>query len=154
MGLDISHDTWHGAYSAFHRWRKRIAQLAGYPPLELMQGFYGDSNCIHLASREIPFKEGFNWLAGPIKEIHNQLPILWSSLKERALNELLYHSDCEGSIGWNNCQAIADELKELIPLMDENEDGGGHIGNWRETTQKFINGLETAARLKEDLTFG
>ena len=30
MGLDISHDTWHGAYSAFHRWREKIADLTGY----------------------------------------------------------------------------------------------------------------------------
>lgn len=25
MGLDVSHDAWHGAYSAFTRWRHEIA---------------------------------------------------------------------------------------------------------------------------------
>jgi len=40
MGLDISHGCWHGAYSAFMRWREKISQVAGLPPLALMEGFY------------------------------------------------------------------------------------------------------------------
>lgn len=40
MGLSISHGAWMGSYSAFTAWRKRIAQVAGFPPLELMEGFY------------------------------------------------------------------------------------------------------------------
>jgi hypothetical protein len=45
MGLDVSHECWTGAYSAFHIWRCKIAELKGLPPLELMEGFYigGDS---------------------------------------------------------------------------------------------------------------
>lgn len=39
MGLDVSHDAWRGAYSAFHRFRVRLAEVAGLPPLEEMQGF-------------------------------------------------------------------------------------------------------------------
>lgn len=31
MGLDVSHDAWHGAYSAFTRWRNCLAEDAGYP---------------------------------------------------------------------------------------------------------------------------
>lgn len=42
MGLDTTHDCWHGAYSAFHRWRTKIAEVAGYPPLDSMQGFDGE----------------------------------------------------------------------------------------------------------------
>ncbi len=33
MGLDTSHDCWSGAYSAFHRWRSKLAELVG------LQGF-------------------------------------------------------------------------------------------------------------------
>jgi hypothetical protein len=29
MGLDISHDCWHGGYSLFLRWRCEIARVAG-----------------------------------------------------------------------------------------------------------------------------
>jgi hypothetical protein len=34
MGLDTTHDCWHGAYSAFMRWRRKLAEVAGYPPLD------------------------------------------------------------------------------------------------------------------------
>jgi hypothetical protein len=30
VGLDTTHDAWHGAYSAFSRWRELIAVAAGY----------------------------------------------------------------------------------------------------------------------------
>jgi hypothetical protein len=29
MGLDTSHDCWHGAYSAFMRWRSELCRAAG-----------------------------------------------------------------------------------------------------------------------------
>ncbi|KAA2242830.1 hypothetical protein F0L74_09890 [Chitinophaga agrisoli] len=41
MGLDTTHDAWHGAYSAFSRWRHYIAELAGYGNLTSYQGFGG-----------------------------------------------------------------------------------------------------------------
>jgi len=42
MGLDCSHDAWHGAYSAFHRWRCKLAEVAMLPRLENMEGFGGN----------------------------------------------------------------------------------------------------------------
>lgn len=42
MGLDTTHGCWHGAYSAFHRWRVEVAKAAGIP-LELMEGHWGYS---------------------------------------------------------------------------------------------------------------
>lgn len=30
MGLDTSHDCWRGAYSAFNRWRRALAEAAAY----------------------------------------------------------------------------------------------------------------------------
>ena len=42
MGLDTSHDCWHGAYSSFMQWRKAIAKAAGYPALKEMEGFGGN----------------------------------------------------------------------------------------------------------------
>ena len=38
MGLDVSHDCWHGAYSAFMRWRREIARVVGID-LMSMEGF-------------------------------------------------------------------------------------------------------------------
>lgn len=40
MGLDTSHGCWHGAYSAFHRYRTQIAACIGLD-LDNMVGFGG-----------------------------------------------------------------------------------------------------------------
>lgn len=39
MGLDTSHGCWSGAYSAFHRWRSTVAEAAGLPRLDDMEGY-------------------------------------------------------------------------------------------------------------------
>lgn len=53
MGLDTSHDCWHGPYSSFHKWRVEIARAAGID-LDAMEGFadenpkpWGEYNVIH-----------------------------------------------------------------------------------------------------------
>lgn len=41
MGLDTSHNAWHGPYSSFGTWRKLIASKIGVD-LNNMEGFKGD----------------------------------------------------------------------------------------------------------------
>ena len=41
MGLDTTHNCWHGAYSAFHRWRTMIAESVAIT-LGNMEGFGGE----------------------------------------------------------------------------------------------------------------
>ncbi len=41
MGLDTSHDCWHGSYGAFNRWRTKIAEVAGFGALDDHEGFGG-----------------------------------------------------------------------------------------------------------------
>jgi hypothetical protein len=41
MGLNTSHDCWNGAYSAFHRWRMKLCEVAGYGQLADYRGFGG-----------------------------------------------------------------------------------------------------------------
>lgn len=148
MGLDTSHDCWHGAYSAFMRWRMELAEVAGLPPLELMEGFYDPSsgmNALYFGELPSPWKEKHERLIG-------RLPIKWDCLKPSALHELLYHSDYDGEIPAERCSAIADALEELLPKLP-NEDAGGHIGNWRDKTAQFIRGLREAASKNEPVLF-
>ncbi len=42
MGLDTTHDCWHGPYSHFNSWREAICRAAGYGDLRLRQGFDGN----------------------------------------------------------------------------------------------------------------
>lgn len=156
MGLVCSHDAWHGAYSAFMQWRRKVAEVAGLPPLDLMEGFYEP-----LASGRLPtLYYGFNtgkpaygpgsrpFLAG----IDDNLPISWDCLKPSALHELLSHSDCDGEIAAAQCGPIADALEVLIPFLP-NEDVGGHIGYWRAKTKQFVGGLRAASAAGEPLEF-
>ncbi len=158
MGLDCSHNAWHGAYSAFMRWRTKLAEIAGLPPLELMDGFYrplGDGS-----GMPPTLYHGINTMQpafGPGSRTHmadldNRLPIKWECLKPNPLYELLFHSDCEGEIASDRCGPIADELEKLIALLPD-EEAGGHIGNWREKTMKFVIGLRAAAESGEPLNF-
>lgn len=157
MGLDCSHDAWHGAYSAFMRWRQEIARVAGLPPLELMEGFFcpqrkdgdeflGVTPTIYVDPRSSELA------LSSLKRIEERLPIKWECLKPSPLHELLYHSDCDGEIAADRCGPIADELEKLIPLLPDCE-AGGHIGHWRRKTEQFVKGLREAAAAGEPLDF-
>jgi hypothetical protein len=157
MGLDVSHGCWHGAYSAFHRWRVKLAEVAGFPPLELMEYFF-EADSYHspffLAKIELRHAGGEESTAmGAILRLEESLPIPWACLGDDPLVGLLTHEDSQGDIPWEECGPLGDRLAELVPLMPD-ESGGGHIGNWREKTKAFADGLLLACEAKEDVIFG
>jgi len=139
MGLDTSHDCWHGAYSAFMRWRKKLAEVAGLPPLDLMEGFF-------------PMGHHYAFAGCEDQEWYQCLPIKWDALRPDVLHVLLDHSDCDGWIPAIYCGPLADRLAELLPLLPDGDDPG-HIGNWRAKTQQFINGLREAHEAGQDVDF-
>jgi hypothetical protein len=144
MGLDVSHDCWHGAYSAFMRWRGKLAEVAGLPPLDLMEGFYpGLIDVLKYVSP--PFDD-------VVEQWRKSLPIRWEALKPDVLHILLYHSDCDGDIPTEYCDLLADRLEELLPLLPTEQDYG-HIGDWQKKTRKFIDGLRLAAKNGEPVEF-
>jgi hypothetical protein len=152
MGLDTSHDCWHGAYSAFMRWREEIAKLAGYPPLRLMEGFWSRSEPGALSLVEAACKGAY----GDTKYVDRVvagLPISWDYFSRDPLTVLLNHSDCEGEIEHKDLKPLADRLRELLEKMPSEQDFGGHIGNVREKTQQFIDGLMLAHEAGEDVEF-
>lgn len=161
MGLDTSHDCWHGAYSAFHRWRCKLAEVAGLPPLEFMEGFWADPGGTRPSGVALTLRVAASDLkrAYPESDIAESLlrrfegfPIRWACLKPDPLYVLLYHSDCDGSISAADCGPIADRLAQLLPLLPSDPDHG-HIGDWRAKTQAFIDGLRAAAAAGEDVMF-
>jgi hypothetical protein len=78
--------------------------------------------------------------------------IPWDAYKSNPLWVLLRHSDCDGEIAPEHCGHIADKLEELLPCLPSAPDRG-HIGDWRETTERFIAGLRAAAAANEPLYF-
>jgi len=156
------------------RWREKLAEVAGLPPLERMEGFWVDNpnldghygrnygagqlslKVIASAMRRwgdgIPQQNCLKEDAARIEEMCRAPSIKWNCLKPRPLLHLLNHSDCDGEIGWELAGALADDLASLVLLLPD-EDGGGHIGNWREKTQTFIDGLRAAHAAKENVDF-
>lgn len=150
MGLDTTHGCWHGAYSAFGRWRDKLAEVTDIP-LNLMEGFYGFRFPLSNISQDLQGRGIPPFMTDRLDEIHELLPIKWSSLKYDVLHELLHHSDCDGELSVDILEPLADRLEELLPLLDG--DGGGHIGSYRKKTQQFIDGLRLAHSLNEPVEF-
>jgi hypothetical protein len=156
MGLDTSHGAWHGAYSAFHRWRQRIAKEAGFPQLDLMEWFWTGE--FMTGSPMAPSLLPCDWNGSTAEaeqywfKMRDRLPIKFTDTDgDKRLIPLLKHSDCDGDLAPAHCAMIADALEQLLPKLDG--DGGGHIGNWRDKTQKFIDGCRAAAAAGEALEF-
>lgn len=142
MGLDTSHDCWHGPYGAFGRWRQKLAEVAGLPPLDLMEGFF-ERGTYHdpisdVARKHSEFAETF----------YRSLPIRWTILKPDVLHILLNHSDCEGELESAICGSLANRLEELLPLLPQKDDN-----DWRGRTRQFIDGLRLAASQGENVDF-
>lgn len=142
MGLDTTHDCWHGAYSAFSRWREYLAEVAGYT-MHTHPELPGRTPDIDWGNieRTIGLDLFGRWPAVPVRP--DGTP--------DALIVLLAHSDCEGEIQEDMVGPLADRLEELLPLLEG--DGGGHIGSYREKTQTFIDGLRRAEAAGEAVGF-
>lgn len=133
MGLDTTHDAWHGAYSAFARWRNEIAEALGIPMVATSWG-------------------------GVTYELPDDLPVDdsllgdWHGEPPDPIYYLLAHSDCEGHIEPVHAAQLADRLEEVLLLVPDH-DAGGHIGMFHEKTQRFIAGCRAAAASGERIEF-
>ena len=127
MGLDTSHNCWHGPYSAFNRFRHAIAEAAGIP-LDSMEGY------------EPMF---------PTPEEKNKEAIPWDQYENDPICILLNHSDCEGEIESKDCLALAVRLEEIAPKLIQ----GGLFDNYQLMALRFAKGLRDAAEAGEDIDF-
>lgn len=142
MGLDTTHEAWHGAYSAFARWRTTIADVGGFPDLDLMAGYYTPGGRFTGEPTTFDTPPGLNGL-----------PIPWTAFMDNPLTPLLMHSDCDGWIEVKDLLPLAARLEELLPLLELEGSGGGHIGSYREKTRQFIDGCRKATKANERLEF-
>lgn len=133
-----------------------MAEVAGMPPLEMMDGFWGrggtDDELTLRCAADFCERMKNTHDADALRAMAARPAIKWSTLAPSPLHILLNHSDCDGEIKAADCAPIADALEQLLPLLPT-EDGGGHIGVWREKTQAFIDGLRRAAAAGEAVEF-
>lgn len=145
MGLDTTHDCWHGPYGAFHRWRKALAHMAGID-LDKMDGF------------GIPGRSG-------------EMLIRWDTLPPDPLHVLLSHSDCDGQIEVADLLPIADRIDAILATLvptaccpgrfypgDQHDRHGDCIARadydgFVKACRRFSSGLRLAASLGEPVEF-
>jgi len=122
MGLNTTHGCWDGGYSSFNSFREALAEASGFD-LSLMEGF-----------------------------TNNDDGIPWSTMPHSPLHLFLNHSDCEGTLHWQDCEAIANDMEALIPKLPQGA-GVDFSEDCTEKTLAFIKGLRLAAANKEDVVF-
>lgn len=162
MGLDTSHDCWHGSYGAFMRWRTWLAQQIGLP-LSFMEGFcdyvgFDEDDVEKIGEAGLPWPQAGH--ASFLFRGAAALPIPWSIIAD-PLKVLLHHSDCGGRIHWYECKPLAMRLARLY--RDCNGVPGAYKGGEHLTrgvydgmlpaTLRFIRGLMEAHRAHEDVMF-
>ena len=68
----------------------------------------------------------------------------WSEIKDKSLNALLDHSDCDGKIDKEGCRELALAIEKALPLFNDET---------RRKAARFAAGLLEAAMLGEDVIF-
>lgn len=133
MGLDTTHDCWHGPYSQFMRWRQWLNLF-----VMTERGKAGDAAAQKIADMGATFEAIEKaWAEGHYDD--QSVP----------LNVLMNHSDCEGEIAAEVCGPLADALEALLSHMPER----GIYDEKRPATERFIRGLRRAADANEPVVF-
>ncbi len=133
MGLDTTHNCWHGAYSSFMRWRIKLCEVSGYGNIFDYDYFWENDTRISKAKKPRPWPE------------NNDILI-----------ELLTHSDCDGEILSEKCGSLADRLEQLLPALkvcDISNEASGYCDRFSDITNDFIKGLRLAFKKKENVEF-
>lgn len=141
MGLDTSHDAWHGAYGAFARWRKDIA---------IALGLITEGESLFPKSKYDPEELKDSPLNWEKLDAMTDCEGIWYEQPDDPIWYLLNHSDCSGVIKHEHLLPLANRLQELVPLVDNPES----VSDWyNNRTQRFVDGLRAAHDAGEDLDF-
>jgi hypothetical protein len=149
MGLDTTHGAFHGAYSAFNRFRQVVAKAMGgsWPPHEKPL-VCSDGDVIVEPDNERFYVPGKSWSTFQIER--------------PGLSAFIGSQDCEGIFSPDTCKNMADELEALLPAIERVEKewvesrSWGHIardGGFVEVTKRYIEGCRLAHSLNEDLEY-
>lgn len=130
MGLDTTHDCWHGSYSSFNRWRCAVATAAGWK--------LGDPDELRVVTPETP---------SDIEQKNYQGE--WDTDPADPLMVLFAHSDCDGIIHHRHAAPLADRLEALLSSIPTSD--VPPCNNKR--TRQFIDGLRLAAAAGENVEF-
>lgn len=137
MGLDTSHNCWHGPYSSFSEWRNFVVRTAGYALTPYPNG-RGEYAAVVLDN--------------PDQFVPKNYQGKWDVTPRDPLLILIVHSDCDGKIKHKHTKKLAKRLEEIMAWMPEDEPRAFGWG-MRARTQQFIDGLMAAYEAGDDVVF-
>jgi hypothetical protein len=137
MGLDTTHDAWHGPYSAFNRFRQAICRAAGgnFPP--------------HSEGATLPDGQ-------PMLPNHYYLDDEYEAAHP-GLSAFLRSSDCDGEFSPEVAAQMANDIEKLLPAlsaMDKEKEDMPHRGGYYGAALQYIAGCREAAAAGEPLVYG
>ena len=127
IGLDTTHNCWHGSYSSFEHWRNTIAEAAGYKLVE----------------------DDWGWKCADIdwEKYQNNLLGNWKETPSDPLLVLIAHSDCDGFIYPDQALPLANRLEDVLKNLTS--DKGWIV----DATNQFIAGLRNAHKRNQKVGF-
>jgi hypothetical protein len=139
MGLDTSHDCWHGSYHGFNRWRIAVASAADIV-LDYMMGHAGE-------------RPGLKWdESDPLSTLlhhsdsEGDIPVEKLLPLAERLRGLLDKLPKAGERLWQAVEATVNGIWWTVNAEE---------AEWiRTKAEQFIAGLERAAAAGEPVTFG
>lgn len=138
MGLDTSHDCFHGSYSAFNRLRKAVARACGgsFPP------HMSDYDAAFLASAK---DVNDRWWYYDDDTVPINLHV--------GARLFLSHSDCDGTLTPDESREVAAFLRWVAPRVEI--EGEGHLSSLgtRGAVERFAAGCEAASEAGETVKF-
>jgi hypothetical protein len=131
MGLDTTHNCWHGSYSGFQEFRIELGLAAGFDIKNYDWDSITDQQLRgHWGDHKPEIKDG-------IYDPPRHDPILY----------LLIHQDCEGEIEWRNLAGLKESLEKL-------RDSGYEFSDYTaEHLQQFIEGIDVAIKCGDSVEF-
>lgn len=131
MGLDTTHGAWNGPCNYFNCFRRWLANQIGID----LYDYIGFGKFVKTEGGIEYVETGFN----DLKSIKHDI------------QPLLDHSDCDGLLTPEECQRVANGLKDIIDRTQG--DPSIEAREYRLLAIRFKNGCLLAAKKKENLEF-
>lgn len=149
MGLDTTHDCWHGGYGGFYEFRKTVGLAAKLPHRTVDSGH-----------RKGDLELDIDWGAVTMRQIEGHWDRKGPTVKASGVYDppitdpvlyLLVHSDCDGKLRRGYLPALRDRLVELEPEYERLTATDSYL---QGRLRQFINGLDLAIEAGEHVVFG
>ncbi|MGQ9348919.1 hypothetical protein [Mycolicibacterium gilvum] len=149
MGLDTTHDCWHGGYSGFYEFRKMVGLAAKLPYRVETEGHRAGDLTLDI-----------DWDAITLRQIDGHWDRKGPTVKAAGIYDppitdpvlyLLVHSDCDGKLRRGYLPALRDRLIELEPEYERLTMEKPYL---QSRLRQFIDGLDAAIEAGEHVEFG